>query len=232
MRVGDRKAREYYMREAATRPLSVRQLIREIQSFAYDRVIANQIEVSEPVEAIPVDVTPSMLLKDPCVAEFLNLKENLRGKEKKVEKCILDSIEKFILELGKGFALVRRQFRVPSEDTEKRIDFVFFNIELNCYVLIDLKTTKITSRDIGQMDTYRRMFDALKRKEGQQPTIGILLSTNVDAVDVKFSIMSECEQMFAVKLLPFMPSKEELLLEIENARRRTANRKRKLALAK
>ena len=219
MRVGDPKAREYYLREAADRNLSTRQLEREIRNRAYDRVLANQVEVVSGAEN-PERQTPEMLLKDPCVAEFLNLRGNLHGKEKKVEKRILDNIEKFILELGKGFSLVGRQVRVPTETTEKYIDFVFYNYILKCFVLVDLKTARLTSRDIGQMDTYRRMYDALIKPKEDQPTIGILLGTEVDETDVEYSVMSECKRMFATKLLPYMPTKAELQFEIERARSR------------
>lgn len=219
MRVGDPKARAYYLQEAESRSLSVRQLDREIRNRAYDRVRANQVEVMSRTED-PEMPTPEMLLKDPCVAEFLNLRGNLRGKEKKLEKRILDNIEQFILELGKGFSLVGRQVRVPTETTEKYIDFVFYNYILKCFVLVDLKTARLTSRDIGQMDTYRRMYDALVKPEGDQPTIGILLGTEVDETDVEYSVMSECKRMFATKLLPYMPTKAELQFEIERARRR------------
>ena len=166
-------------------------------------------------------MTPETLLKDPCVAEFLNLRENLRGKEKKVEKRIIDHIEKFMLELGKGFALVGRQFRIPIDGVNKYIDLVFYNYILRCFVLVDLKTSKLTSRDIGQMDAYRRMFDTLKRQPSDEQTIGILLGTEIDEPEVKYSIMSECERLFATKLMPYLPTQAELQYEIERSCRRT-----------
>ena len=224
MRVGDPKARAYYLHEAATRPLSARQLDREIQSRAYERVRANQLPTSDASAMPDAAPTPFKLLKDPCVAEFLNLPPDLKGKEKKVEASILSNIESFLLELGKGFSLVGRQVRVPTETTGKFVDLVFYNYILKCFVLIDLKTSKLTSRDIGQMDTYRRMFDALKRPEGDNPTIGILLGTEVDETDVEYSVMSECEQLFATKLMPYMPTKAELAFEIERVKARTGLR--------
>ena len=218
MRVGDTKARAYYLREAAERGLSARQIEREIRSCAYERVRANLKKTSRmPCAA---DATPETLLKDPCVAEFLNLREDLRGKEKKVEQRILDNIENFLLELGKGFALVGRQVRIPTESSAKYVDLVFYNYLLKCFVLVDLKTSRLTSRDIGQMDTYRRMFDALKKSEGDNPTVGILLGTDVDVTDVEYSVMSDCKRLFATKLLPYMPTREELEFEIERARER------------
>ena len=224
MRVADPKARAYYMQAAVDGGWDVRELQRQIRMFAYDRVIANQVETPSVTSS---ELTAAQLLRDPCVAEFLNLKENLRGKEKKVEKKrILSHIEKFILELGKGFTLAGSQYRVPIDSSEKFIDLVFYNYLLRCFVLVDLKTKKLTSRDIGQMDAYRRIFDALKRPEGDNPTIGILLCTEVNEEDVKYSIMSECEQMFAVKLLPYMPTREELIFEIERSRGRIGTKRR------
>ena len=222
MRVGDAKARAFYLHEAAERGLSARQIEREIRSRAYDRVRANQSK-RNPLEigGLASVETPDTLLKDPCVAEFLNLKEDLRGKEKKLEQRILDNIENFLLELGKGFALVGRQVRVPTESSAKYVDFVFYNYILKCFVLVDLKTSRLTSRDIGQMDTYRRMFDSLKKADGDNPTVGILLGTDVDVTDVEYSVMSECKRLFATKLLPYMPTKTELEFEIERARDRT-----------
>lgn len=130
-----------------------------------------------------------------------------------------------MLELGKGFALVGRQYRVPIDSVNKYIDLVFYNYILRCFVLVDLKTAKLTSRDIGQMDAYRRMFDALKRQDGDGQTIGILLGTEIDEPEVKYSIMAECERIFATKLMPFLPTKAELTDEIERSRTRTNLRK-------
>ena len=226
MRVPEPKARRYYLKEAESQEWSVRELQREIRTFAYERVVANQIEPDGTADDERHELTPEALLKDPCVAEFLNLRENLRGKEKKVEKRIIDHIEKFMLELGKGFALVGRQFRIPVDGVNKYIDLVFYNYILRCFVLVDLKTAKLTSRDIGQMDAYRRMFDTLKRQEGDAQTIGILLGTEIDEPEVKYSIMAECERIFATKLMPFLPTKAELQCEIERSYRRTNLKKR------
>ena len=126
-----------------------------------------------------------------------------------------------MLELGKGFALVGRQFRIPVDGVNKYIDLVFYNYILHCFVLVDLKTSKLTSRDIGQMDAYRRMFDTLKRQPADEQTIGILLGTEIDEPEVKYSIMSECERLFATKLMPYLPTKAELQYEIERSCRRT-----------
>jgi predicted nuclease of restriction endonuclease-like (RecB) superfamily len=220
MRVPEPKARAFYLKEAEEQEWNTRELERQIRMLAYERVIANQID-EDKFDEVRQELTPETLLKDPCVAEFLNLRENLRGKEKKVEKMIIDHIEKFMLELGKGFALVGRQFRIPIDGINKYIDLVFYNYILRCFVLVDLKTSKLTSRDIGQMDAYRRMFDALKRQPSDEQTIGILLGTEIDEPEVKYSIMAECERLFATKLMPFLPTKAELQYEIECSCRRT-----------
>ena len=227
MRVQDPKARAYYLKEAEEQGWNTRELERQIRMFAYERVVSHQGEAMESGESKPCELMPEALLKDPCVAEFLNLRENLRGKEKKVESRIIGNIEKFMLELGKGFALVGRQYRVPLDGTNKYIDLVFYNYILRCFVLVDLKTSRLTSRDIGQMDAYRRMFDTLKRQKDDGLTIGILLGTEIDEPEVKYSIMAECERIFATKLMPFLPTKAELQGEIERSRRRKALRSRK-----
>ena len=222
MRVGDSKARAYYLEEAVTQNWGTRELDRQIQTRSYWRVRNHQLP--EPVVYEPCEVTPEQILKDPYVAEFLKLREPLKGKEKKVEKRIIANIEEFMLELGRGFSLVKRQYRIPLDGVNKYIDLVFYNYILRCFVLIDLKTSKLTSRDIGQMDAYRRMFDAMKRQETDNATIGILLGTEIDYPEVRFSILSECQQLFATKLMPYMPTKAELQFEIERARERTSLR--------
>lgn len=226
MRIADPKARAWYLREAATAGWTFKELERQIRFRAYDRLLEKPNPTGTPEEIIPTTAgqSPASLLKDPCVAEFLDMRENLRGKEKKVEKRILDNLEKFMLELGRGFTLAGRQYRVPTETSERRIDLVFYNYILRCFVLIDLKTSKLTSRDIGQMDSYRRMFDTLKKPEGDNPTIGILLGTEIDETEVKYSVMADCERLFATKLMPYMPTREELEAEIEHSRLRVAAR--------
>ena len=225
MRVADRDARMWYLQEALKQDWNTRELERQIRLRAYDRLIEKPIpeNVSE-VSAKKSDSSPAMLLKDPCVAEFLDMKENLCGKEKKLEQRILDNLEKFMLELGRGFTLAGRQYRIPTEDGDRYVDLVFYNYILHCFVLVDLKTSKLTSRDIGQMDSYRRMFDTLKKPDGDNPTIGILLGTEIDETDVKYSVMADCERLFATKLMPYMPTQAELTMEIERSRLRMAAR--------
>ncbi len=232
MRVSDPKARTWYLNEAAAAGWKVKELERQIRLCAYERLQEKAVAPAIP-QGNTEPVSPAMLLKDPCVAEFLNMKGNLRGKEKKLEKRILDNLQKFMLELGRGFTLAGRQYRVPTETSERYVDLVFYNYILHCFVLVDLKTSKLTSRDIGQMDSYRRMFDTLKKPEGDNPTVGILLGTEIDETDVKYSVMADCERLFATKLMPYMPSRDELKMEIERSRLRAAarsTRKRPLAV--
>ena len=215
MRVSDPKARIWYMHETANAGWTVKELERQIRLHAYDRLLEKPIIKDVPLPSNETNISsPTMLLKDPCVAEFLDLKENLQGKEKKVEKMILDNLEKFMLELGRGFTLAGRQYRIPTETGDRYVDLVFYNYILHCFVLIDLKTSKLTSRDIGQMDSYRRMFDTLKKPDGDNPTIGILLGTDIDETDVKYSVMADCERLFATKLMTYMPSQDELKMEM------------------
>ena len=154
-------------------------------------------------------------IKNPTVLEFLNLPSNIGYTEKDLEKALLDNLQKFILELGKGFAFVKRQKLIRTEHNEFFIDLVFYNFKLKCFVLIDLKTNRITHQDIGQMDMYVRMYDDLIKNKEDNPTIGIVLCTETDADIAKYSILKENEQLFATKYKLYLPTEEELREEIE-----------------
>jgi predicted nuclease of restriction endonuclease-like (RecB) superfamily len=154
-------------------------------------------------------------IKDPYVLEFLDLPENPRPKETKIETAIINNLQDFLLEMGKGFSFVKRQFRISTEMTHFYIDLVFYNYLLKCFVIIDLKTQKLTHQDIGQMDMYVRMFDDLKRNEGDNPTIGIILCAEKEETVVKYSVLSESRQIFASKYKLILPTEEELTAEIE-----------------
>jgi RecB family endonuclease NucS len=132
-----------------------------------------------------------------------------------LEKAIINHIQQFLLELGKGFAFVSRQQHIRTETAEFYIDLVFYNYILKCFVIIELKTTKITHQDIGQLDMYVRMFDDLKKREGDNPTIGILLCTETDKTIARYSVLNESQQLFAAKYMPYLPTEEELIVEIE-----------------
>jgi hypothetical protein len=153
---------------------------------------------------------PADFIKDPYITEFLNVAEDLKGKESLLESALINNLQKFLLELGKGFSFVDRQMRISTETSHFYVDLVFYNYLLKCFVVIDLKTTKLTHTDIGQMDMYVRMFDALKRGEDDNPTIGIILCAEKDETIVKYSILKENRQLFASKYKTVLPTEDEL----------------------
>ena len=149
------------------------------------------------------------------VLEFLNLPANWSYTEQELEKALIDNIQKFILELGKGFAFVERQQLIRTETSDFHIDLVFYNFILKCFVIIELKTNKITHQDIGQLDMYVKLYDDLKKQESDNPTIGILLCTETDKTIAKYSVLNQNKQLFATKYLPYLPTEQELIEEIE-----------------
>ena len=154
-------------------------------------------------------------IKNPVIAEFLGMKEYTSYLESDLEQCIIDNLQKFLMELGKGYAFVARQQHIHTEKEDYYIDLIFYNYILKCFVLIDLKTKKITHQDIGQMDMYIRMYDDLKRGEGDNPTLGIVLCADTDEDIAKYSILHGNEQLFASKYKLYLPTEEELRAEIE-----------------
>jgi predicted nuclease of restriction endonuclease-like (RecB) superfamily len=154
-------------------------------------------------------------LKDPYVFEFLNIDEPDKASETQIEAALIKNIQSFLLELGKGFSFVARQFRISTETSHFYVDLVFYNYLLKCFVIFDLKTSKLTHQDVGQLDMYVRMFDDLKKQPDDNPTIGILLCAEKDETIVKYSVLAENKQLFATKYLPYLPTEEELIAEIE-----------------
>ena len=214
MRVENSVAREWYLQEASAENWSVRQLERNIHSCYYQRMLsAGNTEQTPTI----VKKTPDIkdFIKDPYVLEFVGLPAYPNHREKPLEDALIANMQQFLLELGKGFSFVGRQYRISTETEHFYIDLVFYNYLLKCFVLIDLKTTKLTHRDVGQMDMYVRMFDDLKRGEGDNPTIGILLCADKDETIVKYSVLNGSEQLFASKYLPYLPTEEELRRELE-----------------
>jgi len=209
MRVEDHEARRYYIREAADQSWSSRQLERNIQSGWHKRLL----DAAQP-ETTGTEPAPASFVKDPYVLEFLDLPEPANLHERDLESAIIDKLQQFLLELGKGFSFVGRQFRISSETTHFYIDLVFYNYLLKCFVLIDLKTGKLSHQDIGQMDMYVRMFDDLKRGNDDNPTLGIILCADKDDTVVRYSVLQDSEQLFASKYLHVLPSEEELAREI------------------
>ena len=207
MRLEDEKERNFYLKETATECWSVRELERNIKSGYYKRILSTQF----PDKAGQVP----RFVKDPYVLEFMGIKDNEKIAEKNVENAIISHLQKFLLEMGKGFCFVDRQMHICTETTDFYIDLVFYNYILKCFVLIDLKTHKLTHQDIGQMDMYIRMFDDLKKQEDDNPTIGIIFCTDKDETMVKYSVLNESEQIFASKYMTVLPTVEELRNELE-----------------
>lgn len=220
MRVNNLEARKWYEREAKEQMWSYRTLDRNICTLYYERMLMSQVK--EPVIQEMQEKTKEFqhdkleFIKNPTVLEFLGLPNNKGYKEQELEQAILDNLQEFLMEMGKGFAFVGRQELVRTDTEDYYIDLVFFNYLLNCFVLVDLKVGKITHQDVGQMDMYVRMFDELKRGEGHNPTIGIVLCSETSKDIARYSILKGNEQLFATKYKLLLPTPEELQAEIEN----------------
>lgn len=219
VQVHDPVAREWYAKEAAEQTWSVKTLQRNIASQYYYRLLQSQKKelVENEMKELTADYQADKLefIKNPVIAEFLGLGQNTGFTETELETSIISNIQKFLMEMGKGYAFVARQQHIQTEKEDYFIDLVFYNYILKCFVLIDLKTKKITHQDIGQMDMYIRMYDELKRSEGDNPTIGIVLCSETDADIAKYSVMHGNEQLFASKYKLYLPTEEELKSEIE-----------------
>ena len=219
LQINDKEAREWYEKEAGEQMWSFRTLQRNISSQYYYRMLKSQIK--EPVEREMKKLTASYqadkleFIKNPVIAEFLGMTEDNSFTETELEKSIISNLQKFLMELGKGYAFVARQQRIHTEKEDYFIDLVFYNYILKCFVLIDLKTKKITHQDVGQMDMYIRMYDEMKRSEGDNPTIGIVLCSDTDEDIARYSVLHGNEQLFATKYKLYLPTEEELRAEIE-----------------
>ena len=213
-------ARRWYESEAASQNWSVRTLQRNVSSQYYYRILASQrkdlvekemLELTAPLQS----PDPTEFIKNPVIGEFLGFTADSSFRESELEQAIIDNLEKFLLELGKGFAFVARQQHIHTEKRDYYIDLVFYNYILKCFVLIDLKTTKIEHQDVGQMDMYIRMYDELKRSKDDNPTIGILLCEDTDDDVARYSVLHDNDHMFASKYMTLMPSPDQLRAEIE-----------------
>lgn len=218
LKISNDKARLYYLKEAAENNWSVRTLDRNISTLYYDRLLASQDQSIVKAEMLEksVPLQASDLIKSPTVLEFLNLPTNLAYTEAELEKALIDNLQQFMLELGKGFAFVARQQCIRTETSDFFIDLVFYNYILKCFVIVELKTEKLTHQDIGQLDMYVRMYDDLQKRPDDNPTIGLLLCTETDSVVAKYSVLNDSSQLFASKYMAYLPSEEELVREIEN----------------
>jgi len=219
LRVTSKEAQLWYLQEAAQQNWSVRTLDRNISTLYYQRLISSQkkdlVEQEMKENTTQFKNQPADFIKNPTVLEFLNLPTSKAYTELELEQALIDNLQQFLLELGKGFSFVARQKHIRTESADFFIDLVFYNYILKCFVIVELKTNKLTHQDIGQLDMYVRMFDDLERPEGDNPTIGILLCTETDNTIAKYSVLNENKQLFSNKYLPFLPSEEELIAEIE-----------------
>lgn len=227
-RLDSSEARNWYMDEAASQNWSTRVLERQIATLYYERLLSSQDQrnMVEDVrrQASLDNSSPREFVRDPVMLEFLGVADTHSLLESELEQGIMRKLQQFLLELGKGFAFVARQQRVSTETQDFYIDLVFYNYLLKCFVLIDLKTGHLTHQDIGQMDMYVRLYDDLRRGEGDNPTVGILLCGSKDRSVVRYSVLHESEQLFASKYRLVLPSEEELRKELDRNREAMATK--------
>lgn len=215
MRVEDSKARQYYITECIEQNWSTRTLERNINSFYYQRLLSAQ---SDTVITESASVNVQNFIKDPYIFEFLNIAAPYSLSERDLESALINHLQHFLLELGKGFSFVGRQFRISTETSHFYIDLVFYNYILKCFVLIDLKIGKLKHQDIGQMDMYIRMFDDLKKQANDNPTLGIILCSDKEETVIKYSILNDSEQLFASQYQLYLPTEQELKQLLDNDR--------------
>lgn len=228
LRVDAPEARQWYMQEAAAQNWSTRVLERHMGTLYYERLLSSQssqergallAQTQASVQADPaLSASPRDFVRDPVMLEFLGLPDMGRLLESDLERALMDKLQQFLLELGKGFAFVGRQQRISTETQDFYIDLVFYNYLLKCFVLIDLKSGHLTHQDIGQMDMYVRLYDDLRRGDNDNPTVGILLCGSKDQSVVRYSVLHESEQLFASKYRLVLPSEDELRQELERDR--------------
>lgn len=221
MRVSDKKARMWYMQEAASQQWDYRTLKRNIDTQYYYRLMQTPAVRKPEVEKEMAENTAiyqqekSAFVKNPMLVEFLGLNQDAAFTESKLEEAIISHLQTFLIEMGKGYAFVARQQHIHTQDDDYYIDLVFYNYLLKCFVLIDLKTTRISYQDVGQMEMYLKLYDTYKRPEGDNPSIGIILCSETNADVAQFSTLATNPQMYAAKYLTYMPTQEELRREIE-----------------
>lgn len=219
IRVEDKKAREWYAKEAFEQGWSFRTLNRNINTLYYERLLMSKKkrpvvdEMQDKIKAYQQDKLE--YIKSPVVLEFLGLPEDTSLAESKLETAIINNLEKFLMEMGKGYALVARQQHIRTEENDYYIDLVFYNYLIKSFILVDLKVNRITYQDVGQMDMYLQMYDKMKKGPDDNPTIGIILCTETDSDVARYSTLAKNDQMFAAKYKLYLPDKEDLRREIE-----------------
>ena len=209
------EARLWYLTSASENMWSTRELDRNISSQYFERLLSCQLPAN--AEDLPTlsDKDPLEYIKNPVVAEFMGFRRDSIYSESELEQALIDNLEKFILELGRGFAFVERQQHIVTQTSDFYIDLVFYNFKMKRFVIFELKTHRLTHQDIGQLDMYVRMYDDLVKGEDDQPTIGVLLCTDTDNTIARYSVLNDSDQLFAAKYMTYMPTEEELRREIE-----------------
>lgn len=217
MRVEKEHARAFYMKEAIAGSWSTRQLERQINSLYFERLSMSKDKrgMMQDTDKEKEPMQAEHIIKDPFVLEFLKIKENEKLTEKELETALIDKLQHFLLELGKGFAFVGRQYRITGDTKHFYIDLVFYNYILKCFLVIDLKTEELTHQDIGQIDFYVRYFEDRIKQPGDNPTIGLILCTEKNKTIVKYSLLNESKQIFASKYQMYLPTEKQLAQEIQ-----------------
>jgi predicted nuclease of restriction endonuclease-like (RecB) superfamily len=229
LKVKKENARDFYIKEATTGNWSTRQLERQINSLYFERLLMSGdkkgliLDTDSEKETMQAE----HIIKDPFVLEFLNVKQGVKLTERELESALIDKLQHFLLELGKGFAFIGRQHRVTTETGKHYyIDLVFYNYILKCFLLIDLKVEELSHQDIGQMDMYVRLFEDLRKQVGDNPTIGLILCTEKDRTVVKYSVLKESKQIFASKYQMYLPTEKQLEQEIQREKEAIEQEKR------
>lgn len=220
-RIETASARQWYQQEAISQNWSVRALERQISTLYYERLLASKdkavVEHEAQANTQPLAESAKDYLRDSYILDFLNLQDQTY-QESELEQAIISNLQQFLLELGKGFAFVERQQRIRFDDEDFYIDLVFYNFKLKCFLLVDLKLGKLKHQDIGQMDTYVRLYDEQRKGDDDNPTIGLVLCSEKSEAVVKYSVLADQKQLFAAKYLPYLPTEEELKRELERER--------------
>lgn len=215
MREATPEGRLWYMKEASEQMWSTRTLERNVSTQYYGRMMASQRQQLELPSTVVEGEDPKEYIKNPVVAEFMGFRKDTKFDESQMEQALIDNLQQFIMELGRGFAFVDRQKHIHTDTGDFYIDLVFYNYRMKRFVLFELKTHKLIHQDVGQLDMYVRMYDDLVKGEDDNPTLGVLLCTETDKTIARYSVLHESEQLFASKYMAYMPTEEELHREIE-----------------
>ena len=219
MREPSPQGRQWYLKEASEQMWSTRTLERNVSTQYYGRLMASQRQQLELPSPASEEGDPNEYIKNPVVAEFMGFRKDTVFDESQMEQALIDNLQQFIMELGRGFAFVDRQKHIKTDTEDYYIDLVFYNYRMKRFVLFELKTHKLTHQDVGQLDMYVRMYDDMVKGNDDNPTLGVLLCTETDKTIARYSVLHESEQLFASKYMAYMPTEEELRREIEQQKR-------------